>query len=49
MFGTGLRGRTSLEAVKLKIGGIDAPVAYVGAQGDFAGLDQVNVLLPRSL
>ena len=49
LFGTGLRGRTSLEAVKLKIGGVDAPVAYVGAQGDFAGLDQVNVLLPRSL
>ncbi|MBK7927669.1 MAG: hypothetical protein IPJ98_09280 [Bryobacterales bacterium] len=49
LYGTGIRGRTSLEAVTCTVGGIAAPVLYAGAQGGFAGLDQVNVLLPRSL
>jgi uncharacterized protein (TIGR03437 family) len=31
------------------IGGVNALVGYAGAQGDFAGLDQVNLLVPRSL
>ena len=31
------------------IGGAEVPVLYVGPQGDYAGLDQVNVELPRSL
>ncbi len=46
LFGTGIRGGTS---TTVKIGGIDAPVAYAGAQGTMAGLDQVNVKLPRVL
>jgi uncharacterized protein (TIGR03437 family) len=49
LFGTGLRFRSSLSPAELKIGGIDAPVTYAGAQGDLAGLDQVNALLPRNL
>ena len=35
--------------VSVKIGNIDAPVTYAGAQGAYAGLDQVNVALPGAL
>lgn len=48
LFGTGVRGRSALENVSAKIGGVDAPVLYVGEQGA-PGLDQINVLLPRTL
>jgi uncharacterized protein (TIGR03437 family) len=47
--GSGMRHRSSLENVSLKIGGISVPVGYMGAQGQYAALDQVNVLLPRTL
>ena len=49
LFGTGIRGRSSLSAVTVSINGLTLPVAFAGAQADFAGLDQVNVLLDRSL
>jgi uncharacterized protein (TIGR03437 family) len=49
LFGTGIRYRSSLSAVIATIGGAYAEVSFAGAQGDFVGLDQVNVLLPRSL
>jgi uncharacterized protein (TIGR03437 family) len=49
MFGTGLRNRSSLAAVKVNIGGLEAPVEYAGPQGHYAGLDQVNARLPGSL
>lgn len=49
LFGTGIRFRSSLAAVTATVGGVNAPVSYAGAQGDFAGLDQVNILIPRSL
>jgi uncharacterized protein (TIGR03437 family) len=49
LFGTGIRGVRSLSEVSARIGGVDAEVLYAGRQGDFAGLDQVNVRLPRSL
>ena len=49
LFGTGLRGRSSLSAVSVRIGGVEAPVLYAGPQGEFQALDQVNVRLPRSL
>lgn len=32
-----------------KSGPVYLPAAYAGAQGQYAGLDQVNVLLPASL
>ena len=48
LFGTGVRGRSGLENVSAKIGGVDASVLYVGEQGA-PGLDQINVLLPRAL
>jgi uncharacterized protein (TIGR03437 family) len=49
LFGTGIRGRTSLANVSLKIGDVDVTPQYAGPQPDFVGLDQVNCPLPRSL
>ena len=49
LFGTGIRNHSGLPAVTARVGGLDAQVTFAGAQGGFAGLDQVNVLLPRSL
>ncbi len=49
LFGTGLRNRSSLSGVSVKIGGVDAQVQYAGPQPIFPGLDQVNALIPRSL
>jgi len=49
LFGTGIRHRSSLTAVDVKVAGVSAPVIYAGEQGGFVGLDQINVLLPRSL
>jgi uncharacterized protein (TIGR03437 family) len=49
LFGTGIRSRTSLSAVVATIGGTYASVSFAGMQPDFEGLDQVNVLVPRSL
>ena len=48
-FGTGFRNRSALTAVTCKIGGTNAEVLYAGPQGDFVGLDQSNVRIPRSL
>lgn len=33
----------------MMIGGIAAPVIFAGEQGEFAGLDQINVALPSAL
>ncbi len=49
LFGTGFRNRSSLNAVTAQIGGTPAQVQSAGAQGSQVGLDQANVLLPRSL
>lgn len=49
LYGTGFRFRSSLANVVARIGGEVAPVHFAGAQGDFAGLDQVNIQIPRSL
>jgi uncharacterized protein (TIGR03437 family) len=49
VFGTGIRSRSSLSAVIAASGGVYSAVSFAGAQPDFAGLDQVNVLVPRSL
>jgi uncharacterized protein (TIGR03437 family) len=50
LFGTGIRNRSELSAVTCSINGVEMPVAFAGAQGGFAGLDQINVgPLPRSL
>jgi uncharacterized protein (TIGR03437 family) len=48
LFGTGVRNRQALSTVSTKIGGIEAPVLAAGPQV-LAGLDQLNVRLPRNL
>jgi len=47
LFGTGIRDARS--GVSAAIDGVNAPIAYAGAQGTDVGLDQVNVLLPSQL
>src|SRR5262249_35887821 len=49
LFGTGIRSRSDLSRVTIKIGGTDATALFAGPQGAFVGLDQVNLLVPRSL
>jgi uncharacterized protein (TIGR03437 family) len=49
LFGTGIRGRASLNAVSFSFADVAVPVQFAGAQGDLVGLDQVNIDLPRSL
>ncbi len=49
LFGTGIRGRSSLAAVSATIGGVDAPVQYAGPVAGLTGLDQVNLAVPPSL
>lgn len=49
LYGTGIRGRSTLEAVTCTIAGIDAPVLFAGPQTETPGLDQVTVSLPRAL
>ncbi|MEK7830424.1 MAG: SBBP repeat-containing protein [Acidobacteriota bacterium] len=50
LFGTGLRGRSSLNGVSVSLGGTLMPVFYAGQQGDFVGLDQINIgPVPRAM
>ncbi len=49
LYGTGIRGRSSVANVTCRIGGVDSPVVFADAQGGFVGLDQVNVRVPRIL
>jgi uncharacterized protein (TIGR03437 family) len=49
LFGTGIRQRSSLSAVIATIGGAYAQVSFAEAQPGLVGVDQVNVLVPRSL
>ena len=49
LFGTGIRFRSSMSLVTVQIGGVNAEVLYADQQGDFAGLDQINVRLPKTL
>jgi uncharacterized protein (TIGR03437 family) len=48
-YGTGISGRSSMANVTVTIGGVSVPALYAGPQGQFPGLDQVNVPLPLSL
>jgi len=49
LYGTGIRGLSSLDNVRCIIGGVSAPVLYAGPQNGFQGLDQVNVQIPAEL
>ncbi len=48
IFGTGLQA-AGKAGVQVTIGGLNAPVHYVGPGGGFAGLDQINVQIPAAL
>jgi len=48
LFGTGFR-RASASAIRITIGGKDAPVLFSGAQGGFEGLDQMNTQIPTGI
>ncbi|HEX4945111.1 MAG TPA: IPT/TIG domain-containing protein, partial [Blastocatellia bacterium] len=49
VYATGLRQHGDLRKVKLKVGETYLAADYAGQQGGYAGLDQINVLLPRSM
>ncbi|MBS1812803.1 MAG: M36 family metallopeptidase [Acidobacteria bacterium] len=58
LFGTGFRHASALspgdengvaESIRVTIDGIEAPVLFAGAQGQYVGLDQINVAFPASL
>ena len=50
LFGTGMRGHGGPSEVSATIGGEQVAVLFAGAQGEFAGLDQVNLgPIPRTL
>ena len=49
IFGTGWRHRTSQSNVVVTVGGASAQVLYADLQPDFAGLDQLNLVIPPQL
>ncbi|MBK6799099.1 MAG: hypothetical protein IPG76_20545 [Acidobacteria bacterium] len=48
LFGTGIR-RASKSTISITIGGQPVPVLFAGAQGDYAGLDQINTRIPQGI
>ncbi len=48
LFGTGF-GAATAGTVQLSVGGVTVTPTYVGPQGSYTGLDQLNFLLPGSL
>ena len=49
LFGTGIRNNLGVTSVGVKIGAVEAKVLYAGPQGQYLGLDQVNVEVPPQL
>ena len=49
LYGTGISGFSNVANVAASIGGAIAPILYVGPQSQYPGLDQVNLVVPRSL
>jgi uncharacterized protein (TIGR03437 family) len=47
LYGTGLNSANAAAAAR--VSDVEASVRYAGAQGQFAGLDQYNIEIPRSL
>jgi uncharacterized protein (TIGR03437 family) len=46
LYGTGIRGA---KQVQVNVAGQAVPVLFAGAQGQYEGLDQINISLPASL
>ncbi len=49
LYGTGVRYRRALANASATVGDITASVTYAGSQNSYAGLDQINVMIPREL
>ncbi len=49
LYGTGFRRWTDLSKIAVTVGGTAGTVTYAGSQLVLAGLDQINLLLPRTL
>ena len=50
LFATGIRNRSDLASISATIGGESIPVRFGGEQGQFVGLDQLDIgPLPRAL
>jgi uncharacterized protein (TIGR03437 family) len=49
LYGTGIRGNGGTSGVTVTFGDAAEPAAYAGPQGEYPGLDQVNVPIPQSL
>ena len=49
LYASGVRNRSSLANVTCMINGLSLPATFAGPQGQYPGLDQVDVLLPASL
>ncbi len=47
LFGTGMRGGGAGARVEARIGGRGMNVLYAGPQGDFVGVDQINIEIQR--
>lgn len=48
-YGTGFRNLSSSASATVSIGGTAAQILYIGAQPQYPGLDQLNVVVPASL
>ena len=46
LYGTGIRGASGVQCF---VGGQSVPVLYAGAVAAYAGLDQVNISIPKRL
>lgn len=49
LLGTGIRNRTDLGSIQVLFNGQSIPPVYAGPQCSYPGVDQINVLVPRSL
>jgi uncharacterized protein (TIGR03437 family) len=49
LYGTGIRGLSSMAGVAVSIGGLASQLLYAGPQFQYVGLDQVNVIVPTAL
>ncbi|MBL8170756.1 MAG: hypothetical protein JNJ50_21525 [Acidobacteria bacterium] len=49
LFGSGFRHRNVAQEFRVQIGNQAIAADYAGAQGDWEGLDQINLRLPRTL
>jgi uncharacterized protein (TIGR03437 family) len=49
LYGTGIRNNSGLSHAFASIGAVRATILYAGPQGQFPGLDQINVMVPPAL